>query len=79
MLFFYFVTRKGDRIVIHTIDGSDKARLGRKIEKLLLLHPGRDLLHILRDLTTIKDEMMSLLDLPNHRLEYYLDDAIEKS
>lgn len=61
------------------IDGSDKARLARKIEKLLTLHPQRELMHVLRDLTAIKDEMVSLLDLPNERLEHFVDKALAES
>ncbi|MCF7799114.1 hypothetical protein K9M74_04375 [Candidatus Woesearchaeota archaeon] len=53
--------------------------MGRKIEKLLAQHPGRDLMHILRDLTNIKDEMVSLLDLSNTKLEYHIDRALADS
>ncbi len=65
--------------MVITIDGSDKARLGRKVEKLLFLHPERELMHILRDLSNIKDEMTSLLDLPNNQLEKHIDVALANS
>jgi len=57
----------------------DNNRLVRKLEKLMNSHPGKDLLSILKEFTSIKDEFISLLDLPNHRLEYYVDLALSNS
>ena len=57
----------------------DNNRLARKLEKLMNSHPGRDLLSILKEFTAIKDEFISLLDLTDEKLEYYVDLALARS
>lgn len=57
-------------------DPADIDRLSRKIKQLLEKHPGKDLLKILKETTKIKDEFISILDLPNHKLEYHIDKAL---
>lgn len=57
----------------------DNNRLARKLENLMNSHPGRDLLSILKEFTNIKDEFISLLDLSDSKLEYYVDLALANS
>ncbi len=61
------------------VDGSDEARLERKMKRLLTIHPNEEFMSILRDLTNIKDEMISLLDFSNAKLEKYIDIALAHS
>ncbi|MBN1175349.1 hypothetical protein JXA48_01775 [Candidatus Woesearchaeota archaeon] len=64
---------------IKKYEETDNNRLVRKLENLMNSHPGRDLLSILKEFTTIKDEFISLLDLSDSKLEYYVDLALAKS
>ncbi|MFP4118938.1 MAG: hypothetical protein ACLFTH_02680 [Candidatus Woesearchaeota archaeon] len=54
----------------------DIDRFSRKVTKLLSKHKGKDFFHILKERTNIKDEFCSLLDIPNSKLEEYIDKAL---
>lgn len=60
-------------------DSGDNNRLARKLETLMNSHPGKDLLSILKEFSTIKDEFVSLLDLSDSKLEHYVDSALSQS
>lgn len=64
---------------IKRYEEGDNNRLARKLETLMNSHPGRDLLSILKEFTAIKDEFVSLLDLTDSKLEYYVDHALSNS
>jgi hypothetical protein len=64
---------------VKRFEEGDNNRLARKLENLMNSHPGRDLLSILKEFTTIKDEFVSLLDLTDEKLEHYVDSALSTS
>ncbi|MGM5480512.1 MAG: hypothetical protein ACQESC_03565 [Nanobdellota archaeon] len=59
-------------------EDEDIKRFSFKVKKLLSHYEGKHLMQILKEETNIKDEFCSLLDLPNNKLEEYVDKALDQ-
>ena len=69
----------GEKEMNIAYEAADIDRLARKIGRLITMNNGQDLFQILKRLTSIKDEMRPVLDMPNGDLEVHIDKALDKS
>lgn len=74
----YVQTNRGGVYMALAYEESDINRFSRKMAKLLMQNEGKDFLNILKEKTSITSEFRSVLDLPNSKLEEYMDKALHR-